>query len=149
MTPITATLWLTAGITGYGGDFVGQGMACGFVYTSTTPPWAAVPIEWMASGAVECGDLVHLDVNGQQVVVPVGDTGCMLHWGTWDTGEPLAVDLPRLLFPAEDWPTMTGQVAVWRVREGTWWTPPSLTAWATEYCQGPLTWDGEWRIDPC
>ena len=146
MAEITATLWLTVGITGYTG--AGQTTACGFVYTSTAPPWAAVPIEWMISDAVECGDLVYLDVNGQQLAVKVGDTGCMLHYPTWDTGAPQGIDLPRLLFPAEDWPTMTGQVAVWRVREGAWWTPPPLTAWATGYCSGPLSVEAEWMVEP-
>lgn len=142
MDVITTTLWLTVGITFYGGDFVGQTMACGEVYTTTTEPWAAVPIEWMLSGAVECGDMVYATLaSGYTIEVPIKDTGCLLHYGAWDTGRPFALDLPRLHFPfdGDRWITGTGQVKVWRQRLNRWWDPPPLTAWATRWCDGPLT----------
>jgi len=49
---ITTTLFITVGLTFYGGDFINQTMACGDVYTESLGMWAAVPIEWKKSGFV-------------------------------------------------------------------------------------------------
>jgi len=139
VTPIiTATAWITLGITGYAGDFVGSGLACGGTYTTTEQAWVAAPIEWMLGGWVSCGDRMEIVTrDGREIEARIMDTGCMLHYPVWDTGLPFGADLPRLLFPT--FKTGTGQLRVWRVQQGRWWTPPPLTPWAIKWCDGPLS----------
>jgi hypothetical protein len=140
---ITYTAWITAGITGYL-DNPGDNLAC---CPGEYGDYAvAAPIEWVLGGYVACGDIAYIELpNGVTVKAPIMDTGCMLHYPVWDSGEPLSMDLPRIVFPAAEYPTATGRVRVYRRELGEWWTPPPMAAWATEYCQGPLSW--EWPED--
>lgn len=139
MAEIAATVWLTVGLTFYGGDFVGSGLACGGVYTESEGVWAAVPIEWVQGGYVSCGDMLEaIFADGRRVMVPIRDTGCHLHHAVWDTGRPFGADFPNWPWWRDGTPTGTGRVRVKR-QDGSWWTPPPMMAWATQYCEGPLT----------
>jgi len=137
----TATLWLTGGLTFYGGDFVGQGLACGGQYVPEQEEWVAMPIEWFMKGYISCGDVAHVRFrDGTTWEGPVLDSGCLLHYEIFDTGLPFVGDFPvylrQRLGPV---PTGTGQIAVWRKQQGRWWDVPPLDAWGTKWCHGPLT----------
>ena len=130
---ITATLWLTIGITFY--DLEGQNLACGGVYEEGT--WVAVPIEWMEDGYVNCGDTMHISFSdGRVVQAPIKDTGCLLHYPIWDTGLPFGADLP--IYGRNGQTTATGKIAV-QHKNGKWWEVPPTVAWGTRWCSGPLT----------
>lgn len=130
--PITATLWLTIGITFY--NMEGETLACGGVYTEGM--WAAVPIEWEQRGYASCGDtLIAVLADGSRVEAPIRDTGCLLHYPIWDSGLPFGADFP--IYGRGSKPTGTGKITV--RRNGKWWDVPPLTAWGTKWCQGPLT----------
>lgn len=140
---IVSLLWLSAGVTGYGDGFVGDTLGCyPGVYSAEQAPWVAVPIEWVKGGLVECGDRALIEYpDGTSIEAPIMDTGCMLHYPVWDTKRPMVIDLPRIHFSASEYPTQTARIAI-RTSEGEW-LPVSefpLTAWATQYCDGPLSW---------
>jgi len=148
MSVITATVWITIGITFYGGDFVGSNLACnGHTYSPDSGEWAAVPIEWVLSGQVACGDILYAEMpNGTTWEGPILDTGCHLHYPVWDTGLPFGVDFPIYVRHANALdgklvPTGTGAIAIYKREQSGWWNPPpgAMTAWATRWCNGPLT----------
>jgi len=143
MTVLSATVWITVGLTFYGGDFVGSDLACGGTYTEPEGTWAAVPIEWVRGGYVHCGDtLTAVFADGTMWTGPVRDTGCHLHYSAWDTGKPFGADFPvyvRDQLGAV--PTGTGKLTI-QHRDGSSWSPPPTwaTAWGQAWCEGPLTW---------
>ena len=103
--------------------------------------WVAVPTEWVLSGLVACGDMVEITYpDGKRLWLPVEDTGCMLHWLVWDTGAPMAIDLPHHVANKYSVVTETAKVRVWSVDQQDW-SDLSLLAWDTKHCEGPLTVD--------
>lgn len=139
MSPITATLWLTVGLSFYGGDFVDQPLYCGETYTKSLGDWAAVPIEWFKGGWVHCGDTITAILSdGSTRTVPIRDAGCHLHHPVWDTGLPFGADFP--IYHRDRAPTGTGQIAIKRAT-GQWLTisPLMLVGWDVESCDGPLS----------
>lgn len=128
------------GITFYDLSWEGRTMACGGTYQEDLSPWAAVPIEWIESGLVQCGDLVTaMWADGRIHVAVVRDTGCHLHYDAWDSGRPYAVDFDA--YGRNGLPTETGIVQFWRDGERLPVETFPLEATAVEYCNGPLTVD--------
>lgn len=130
---------------------VGTDLACTRHKYNLGDWWVAVPIEWVVGGYVDCGDLVYACATDGTCIeaVPVWDTGCMLHYPVWDSvgydrggGWPMGIDMPLHMAKSLDFHTRSAEIKVWRRATGTWWDePPPLLAWATEYCDGPLTVD--------
>ena len=130
------------GVTFYGESWAGNRLGCGGVYNEQLSPWAAVPIEWIRDGYVECGDLVvAVWPDGRTLAGPVRDTGCHLHYTAWDTGEPFGAEFD--VYHREGLPTQTATVAIFRDGVPLPIRDFPLTADATEYCDGPLTVDSK------
>lgn len=130
-------MFITVGLTFYGGDFIGQEMAWGDTYTESLGTWAAVPVEWVKSGYVGYEDMVVAILkDGRVIEAPIRDTGCHLHFPTYDSGLPYGADFS--IYGRDGAPTGTGTMAV-RKKNGEWWIPPSTLAWDTETCHGPLS----------
>lgn len=135
---ISATVAITLGLTFYHPQFEGETLACGGKYDKKHGLWMAAPIEWNQSGFVSCGDMAYATfASGLTITVPIRDFGCHLHYPAHDSGLPYGGDFPRIL-GLEQVPTGTGTLAVKR-KDGEWWDIPPLTAWGTEWCDGPLT----------
>jgi hypothetical protein len=145
---------MTIGITFYLlSDFGGSGLACGGTFTTGHGLWAALPIEWEQAGSISCGDIAHITLSsGRKIKVPIMDLGCHLHYpvGSSLGGDgimPYGADLPRIgkLKRAK---TGIGELSVYRTSKGRWWTPPTLSAWGTDWCHGPLTKEANWLHQP-
>ena len=142
---ITATLALTMGVTVYVGE-EGEALAChGHPYT-VTEEWAAVPLEWVLSGKVACGDRVYGCLpNGHCLDgVPIQDTGCLLHYPVWPVADqvPFGLDLPIHMREQYGYfHTGRMQFKIYRLSTQSWWTPAEndLLAWDSKHCNGPLT----------
>lgn len=144
---ITATIAITLGWTVYDAP-EGKNLAySGHVYTSEKD-WVSVPLEWIRAGYVQFGDLVYARsgkghrLNG----VPIWDTGCLLHHDVWDSEGQwgFGIDMPLHMAKEVGFTTHSAVMWVWRKGTATWWTPPPTLAWASDICNGPLTWDGTW-----
>lgn len=138
---ITATLWITLGLTWYGDGFVDSNLACGGKFTDTDQMmWGALPIEWNKAGYVSCDDTLIAEFpTGRRIEVPVMDFGCHLHHRIWDGLAPsMGADFPDFPEFRQKEPTATGRMTVIR-KDGTPWEIPPLKAWGGKWCDGPLT----------
>jgi len=84
-------------ITVYAGQYVGQPLFCGGIYTDTTGPWFALPIETHGTDW-QCGDLWCVWADGEEHCAPARDSG---PFGNYCVVQPdgtcprIAVDVPQ------------------------------------------------------
>ena len=73
-------------------------------FSTTTPPWVALPVEDYQSGAVQCGDLIHLRFeNGATLTARAYDAGPFSRYCVEqpDGSCPsIDLDVPNLHWPA-------------------------------------------------
>jgi len=94
---VAVTALAVLAITWYAGEYVGQPLFCGGIYTDTTGPWFALPIsthgiDW------QCGDLWCVYADGAEHCAPARDAGPFgKHCVIQPDGScpPIAVDVPQ------------------------------------------------------
>ncbi len=74
----------------------------------------------------------------------------MLHWPVWDTGKPMAVDVPiHMRKNYGGFYTQTVELRIYDVSKNEWIESFPMTAWDTKNCDGPLTHtEDKWPLKP-